>query len=343
MIVGIDIGATWTRVGVVTGMRVERVHRCRTAELSRHAPFAFVGGRAAATQQEPFASTGFPPLARQAPHPPSTAEEFASGLAERVRNLLAEGASASPATSGHDGQTLTAVGVAVPGTIDRASGVVMRAVNLPFLDGFPLADRIAQSLGCPVTLLTDAEATTWGEYMSLDPRPARFVHLRLGTGVACGILIDGAFVPLDEPRATHAPTLIVDRSESARPCACGLRGCLETIASGPALLRLAGFDDPLSDLAMLRQRWLQGDRAARVAIDEAAAAIGVALTALHGRFRFEAVSIGGGVIAHLPELVAPAREAVSPTVGGQRVRTARLGDNAGIVGAAHAAENSISV
>jgi predicted NBD/HSP70 family sugar kinase len=105
--------------------------------------------------------------------------------------------------------------------------------------------------------MTDADAATWGEYSACTSRPGAFVHLRVGTGVACGIVVDDRLQPTDADRTTHWKVLVVDDHPDAIACPCGLRGCLETIASGPALeaqARKMGWADGLLGLQKAWQR-----------------------------------------------------------------------------------------
>jgi predicted NBD/HSP70 family sugar kinase len=142
------------------------------------------------------------------------------------------------------------MGIAVPATLNDNRTRVVRCVNLPFLEDVPLADLVHEQLNVMPILVTDAEAAAWAEYHALDSRPRSFAHLRLGTGVACGIVRDGRLIRLDLNRTHHLEALCVDESASALHCPCGLRGCLETIASGPAIIRavsIAGLADANRD------------------------------------------------------------------------------------------------
>ncbi len=214
------------------------------------------------------------------------------------------------------------VGIAVPGTLDHDRRTVLRSVNLPLLDGRAigqeLALRIEPSQGTPA-LFTDAETATWGEFASrrLPPsrglQPARptvrdtqthtpdvFVHLRLGSGVACGLVIDGVLQRLDAGRTTHLDVLVIDDRPDAPMCCCGRRGCLETIASGMALQERATGLGCTDELPGLQRLWEAGEDAAMGVVRQVAEALAVAISNLRDVFRANVICIGGGVTEHLP-------------------------------------------
>lgn len=231
------------------------------------------------------------------------------------------------------------VGLALPGVVDAERGVVKRCVNLPFLEGWLLRDELSRSTGLTVRLMTDAEAATWGEYSACPPRPKAFVHLRLGTGIACGIVVDNRLQPTDPNRTTHWKVLVVDDRPEAIVCPCGLRGCLETIASGPALEARAARMGFANGLDGLQKAWERTEPAARGIVDGAGRAIAAAICNLKSQIPNGAlVCLGGGVTTALPCLL-------EQTAGHLRsfeddfarliiVHQSRLGDDAGVIGAA---------
>ena len=237
------------------------------------------------------------------------------------------------------------LGVGLAGTLDQQRRIVVRSINVPFLEGYPLKDELARRTGCPTVLFTDAEAATWGEYLSCAPRPGRFVHLRLGTGVACGVVVEGRLQRLDADRREHLDVLVVDKTPGARLCPCGRRGCLETIASGRALEERAREVGYTSGIAGLRQAWEQGDETAVALIQNVTHALTEAVGNLATHFQPGVICVGGGVVTGLPFLMdrTIARlEAVRDENSKTEVSVvpARLGDDAGLNGAALLAMDS---
>ncbi|MBI1826150.1 MAG: ROK family protein [Planctomycetes bacterium] len=244
------------------------------------------------------------------------------------------------------------IGLAVPGVIDAQAGIVRRSVNLPFLENRPIARDLSEAIqksDSPtsniVVLMTDADAATWGEYSTMNPLPRRFAHLRIGTGIALGIVIDGVPQPRDPNRRTHLPLLVVDHSPSAGECPCGLRGCLETIASGPAITSQARAMLGITNLNKLEQAVAQGHPGALDLISNCASAILVACAAIQGEFMVDMISLGGGALFALPSLLESCHSTAKKSRNFREktlvLGPAALGDNAGVFGAALLAQMHI--
>jgi len=268
---------------------------------------------------------------RRAPTPGGRAELLA-WIVRAVQNLEHE----------FPGETAVGVGLALPGLVDSEQGRLIRSVNLPFLEGFSIGEELAGAAGRAFMLMTDADAATWGEYGACTPRPKAFVHLRLGTGVACGIVVDDKLQSTGLSRRTHWDGLVVDDGPNATPCPCGLRGCLETIASGPAIEQQSAGLGCNGGLAGLQDAWERKEPTARTIIDEVARAIASAIGNLKSQISNDAVvCLGGGVVRALPCLVEQTVDRLrSPGESAPDFATdidmiaAKLGDDAGVIGAA---------
>ncbi|MBL3699066.1 ROK family protein [Leucobacter luti] len=182
------------------------------------------------------------------------------------------------------------VGIGIPGQVDRGLGVVRNAYNIG-VARLPLAQRLSARTGLAVSLDNDVTAAAIGaaHLMRLSGTVA---YLNLGTGLSAGFVVDG--VPL---RGAHGVAgeighLAVDPRE--RPCPCGQRGCLETVASGSALRTYwpAGGDHPgrvlLSAIAA-------GDAEARAAYDALVAGAASCVRLLVLALDPHTVVIGGGL------------------------------------------------
>lgn len=232
------------------------------------------------------------------------------------------------------------IGLALPGPVDRDRGLLVRSVNLPFLESRPIVRDLQQRTCQHVTLWTDAEAATWGEYIAIKPVPQSFVHLRFGTGVACGIIIDGQFVYPERTNSGHLDVLVVDHSSSASLCPCGKRGCLETVASGATLVANG------QTLTSLQQAYDTGIPNGMRQVQSVASAIHAGIVNLVREFHSKTIVVGGGVIEHLPALflevcntlrsVPFPFELVAPTI-----LPPKLGDLAGVIGAALLARSAL--
>jgi glucokinase len=134
------------------------------------------------------------------------------------------------------GQRLAAVGVGVPGLADFHRGRTLFLPNLPkgWRD-YPVAERLSAAVGCPVFLLNDARMAALGELWFGQGRGAKtMVVFTVGTGIGGGVVIDRKLRlgPLGAAGEIGHQTILPD----GPLCGCGNRGCLETLAGGPALI-----------------------------------------------------------------------------------------------------------
>lgn len=136
---------------------------------------------------------------------------------------------------------LLGVGLGVPGQVNPASGVVRLAVNLN-LSSFPLAMALAGRLKAPVNVDNDVRVAALGLYQHVQAQQQlnSLAYVSVGTGIAAGIVVDGRLLRGANGMAGEIGHVVFD--PQGERCLCGLRGCLETIASGPAISRrAAGF------------------------------------------------------------------------------------------------------
>jgi glucokinase len=256
---------------------------------------------------------------------------------------------------------VTAVGLAVAGfvTTDRRS--VMFAPHLAWRDA-PVGDRISKRLKLPVVLEHDANAAVLGEHRFGAARGARVALLvAIGTGIGGGLLLGGELF-----RGAYgvAPELGHLRLvPGGRACPCGKQGCWERYCSGTALSATAvellarhpGRSTVLArdsaDSRAITGRKVaaaarEGDPLAQRAMSELARWLGEGLALAADIYDPEVVVIAGGVSESAPLYLDDARDHYKKMITGAgyrplaRIRTAQLGDDAALVGAAAlAAEN----
>ncbi|MCY7418027.1 MAG: ROK family protein, partial [Chloroflexi bacterium] len=164
--------------------------------------------------------------------------------------VAVEVARAALVAAGAADGSLRAVGVAVPGDVDARTGIVRLAVNLEAQD-LPLGALLAEMLGAPCYVEHDARAAaTW-----LAARPGAtgdLAYLSIGTGIAAGVVLDGLPLAGDNGLAGEIGHCIADPDGPL--CPCGLRGCLEAVASGPAVARAAQAAIDVGEPSLLRDR-----------------------------------------------------------------------------------------
>ncbi|AUG80521.1 Putative sugar kinase [Kitasatospora sp. MMS16-BH015] len=233
-------------------------------------------------------------------------------------------------------------GLAVPGSVDPATGRIGSVPTAPALQGLDPAD-IRLGPGLPIRVCNDANAATIGEWTHGAAVGARHVvGLFAGTGVGCGVVIDGVLLTGSRGLAAEAGHLVVD--PDGPPCPCGGQGCLEQFASGTAVARWYGEATGRSvpGAAEVARAARGGDPTARQAFERAARLLGVAAAGLANLFNPEVIVLGGGMAAAWDLLEADltravARHTMPLTARGLRLAPGRLGRAAGVVGAAASA------
>ncbi|MDT5146134.1 MAG: glucokinase [Mycobacterium sp.] len=240
---------------------------------------------------------------------------------------------------------VAAVGIASAGPIHLDSGTV-KPVNIPSWRGFPLRDRVAAAVpGVPVLLAGDGVCMALGEHWRGAGRGARFLlGMVVSTGVGGGLILGGLPYAGRTGNAGHVGHVVVD--QDGRPCPCGGRGCVETVASGPSMVRWAresGWQAPpgagARDLAAAAAG---GDPVALGAFRRGAGALAAMIASVAAVCDLDLVVIGGGVAKSGSLLFDPLRAALTgyarlDFLAGLRVAAAELGGDAGLVGAARLA------
>lgn len=281
-------------------------------------------------------------LARQyLPTPADGPQRLVSVIAEAAVNLLRG-----------PGATLQAVGMGFAGPLDPKTGVVLDSPHLPAFRNVPLRALLEERLGVPVSLDNDVNVAALAEHRFGAGRAAReMVYVAVGTGIGAGIIHKGRLYHGAHGGAGEVGhmTLVSDGPE----CACGKRGCWETLVSGPAIARdargrlakgeasllsdLAGFDITRVTSELVHRAATRGDGLANDVLAGAARYLGVGLANVVTAFDPEVVVVGGGVAEIGDVLLQPAfataREHLYP-FHAQRVKLipAALGDNAGVMG-----------
>lgn len=246
---------------------------------------------------------------------------------------------------------IKAIGVGVPGPIVEEAGMVSGPPIMPGWDGFPIRDTLQNLWHCPVSLSNDADLGALGEWSYGAARGERNVaYLKVGTGVGCGLLLDGKIYRGSTGSAGEIGHITLD--ENGPVCQCGNRGCLEALAGGKAIALKAidavqkGQRTQLSEIqpvANITARDIieaaqRGDLFAQQLMVDAGSHLGTAVASLVNLFNPGMVVIGGGVAQIGDLLIEPIRRTVqqrSLRVASRAVRIteALLGRRSSVMGA----------
>lgn len=210
--------------------------------------------------------------------------------------------------------TVLGVGMGLPGPVEPTTGQVTSPSRMPGWHGMPVGDWLTQRFGAPAAVENDANLLALGEYRTRWAQDGvrHLVAVKVGRGIGCGIIADGAVHHGANGAAgdiSHVRAVTLD-PDSARVCECGRRGCLETIASGAALLReLATKGVSLASTAELVEQVHRGDPDANLAVRNAGWHIGEVLSVVVNFFNPQVLALGGSLAAADP-LVASVRAAI---------------------------------
>jgi predicted NBD/HSP70 family sugar kinase len=210
---------------------------------------------------------------------------------------------------------VAAVGVAIPGHVDPRDGSVSMAVNLG-ITHLPLARMLRAELNVPIFVEHDARAAAlWLSHQATGApaqAPASLAFLAIGTGISAGIVLDGNVFRGANNLAGEVGHIVADPDGVI--CACGMRGCLETIAAGPAIARqvdeaiAAGRTTtlpPHASAAEVFRATAEGDPVAAEITDRVAGHLARAIRSLALTLGIQHFVIGGGVAAAGPALLEP--------------------------------------
>ncbi len=196
-------------------------------------------------------------------------------------------------TGGVDRASVIGVGIGIPGPVDRERGTAGSATILPGWVGIQIAGAMEERLGLPVEIENDANLgalaeLTWGAGRNCS----NFAYIKAATGIGAGLVLDGRLLRGASGTAGEIGHTTLD--EAGALCYCGNRGCLETVASGPAILALVAHatGEDLT-LPIVIQRAHGGDAPCRRAISDAGLEMGVAVAGLCNLFNPERVIVGG--------------------------------------------------
>ena len=344
-----------TEIGLVeaTGLAASRGGR-RSAIVGLASGLRFLGVDIGATSVDVAVTDGSLQVLDRASRPVDVREGPDAVLAvvlELAGKLRAEGSVAE----------LQGAGVGVPGPVSFRDGVPVAPPIMPGWDHFPVRDVLAGHLGCPVLVDNDVNIMALGEMHHGVARTVEdFLFVKIGTGVGCGIVVDGRVYRGVSGCAGDLGHICVD--DDGPVCTCGNVGCLEAFFSGAALARDAlaaatsGRSGHLADrlaeagsltAADVAHAAAAGDPVATEMVRAGGRRLGSLLAGLVSFFNPGAVVIGGEVATGLGHLLLAEvrsvvyRRSLPLATGNMPIVLSEMGSSAGVVGAARLASDSV--
>ena len=276
-------------------------------------------------------------------------EGVKSGL-DRMADTIEDAAE----EAGIDADRMRGIGVGCPGPLDLSRGVILEAPNLGWKDA-PVRDYLQDRFGCPVEILNDVDSGLYGEYRFGSAEGARcVVGIFPGTGVGGACVYEGRILRGKVSSCMEVGFMKIE-SEGI-PAGLGPAGTLEGLASrlaisaeaaqaayrgqAPNLRELAGTDLSQIRSGVLAEAIEKGDTIVADIIHRAAGHVGTAVGNLVNLLAPDVIVLGGGLVEAMPDLYLSAvRKSARLTAlpsfeDSYKVKVARLGDDAAVMGAA---------
>jgi predicted NBD/HSP70 family sugar kinase len=230
------------------------------------------------------------------------------------------------------------IGIGVPGPVEFDSGRPVNPPIMPGWDDFPIPSWFASRYSAPVLVDNDVNIMARGEHRMLWPETEHLLLIKVGTGIGCGIVADGhihrgargAAGDIGHIRATNQDVI----------CRCGNVGCLEAVAGGQALAeRLAAAGDDATHSRDVVRLVQAGHPGAIRMVRDAGRTLGEVLAGTVNFFNPAVIVIGGDIAEAHAQLLAGVREGIFSrslplATRDLRIVPCRLGDRAGVIGAA---------
>ena len=243
---------------------------------------------------------------------------------------------------------IVGTGLAVAGIIDKSSGIILRAPNIPGLAGIDIKHMIQNRFHIPVLVENDANAAAFGEKVAGAGREYdSFILLSLGTGIGGGIVMNNLLLPV----AAEIGHMKIDKSGVS--CGCGNTGCLEAYASASAIIRstLTALDEDITgNLKHAYDRNMgkimaediykaaeAGDSLARTMLHDAGKSLGIGMANLINILSPQAIILTGGLTGawniYIEAAIREASKRALPEVFRiVKIIPSLLGDDAGVIG-----------
>ncbi|MBI5026056.1 MAG: ROK family protein [Nitrospirae bacterium] len=263
-----------------------------------------------------------------------------SGLKDALSSML----------KGFIDKDVIGVGIGIAGVIDRKAGQAVKSPNIPELTDFPIRETLSKEFSMPVIVENDASVYAWGEkWLGAGRDFENFILLTLGTGIGGGIIYNGGLFT----GAAEVGHMVIE--PQGLPCSCGSYGCLESYASGRAIVNRAVGELEKNNKSILKEccegnfykltsediykAALDGDSLSREVFRETGRYLGLGIVNLINIFSPEAIILGGGLIGAWDLFIEELKKEVTkraflPFSQNIKILPAALKEDAGPIGAA---------
>ncbi len=261
-------------------------------------------------------------------------QDLAAGP-DALCDLLQKGFAQALANAGRAGTRVFGIGIGLPGEVEFYGSPGDGGASW---SASSFGERLSEVFGCPVFVDRDVNLMALGEREAYWPESRMFLCLKVGTVIACGLVVEGRIVRGAAGRTGEIGHVKV--RDSDLPCTCGSTGCLNTVAGGAALaesLGRQGFEaHSARDLAALAR---SGVVEASQALRRAGRQTGEVVAAMVNLLNPDVITAWGYLVDAGDQFLAGMHEAIYRAALPSAARPlvlepARLGERAGVRGAA---------
>lgn len=237
-------------------------------------------------------------------------------------------------TTGRPPRQVCGIGVNLPGSVDHASGRMIRSFLMPGWDDHPITEELRAGFRVPVLVENDANAMALGEWWSSWRGCASLVLVKVSTGIGTGIVLSGRIYRGVEEAAGNLGHVRLSETDD-RVCTCGSRGCVASLASGQAMAADLGLATSRDVVRLVGS----GDPAAMARVQEGGRTLGIVLATAVSLLNPGVLVLAGDMAEAGEHYLTGIRESVYHrslpyTTRNLKIVTSSLGARAGVVGTA---------
>lgn len=257
---------------------------------------------------------------------------------EKVLGVVVDLGHSLLAEAGRAETELAGIGIGLPGPVEHDTGRPVKPPIMPGWDGFDVVGFIQRTFHTQVLVDNDVNIMALGERTAFWPQADNLLFIKVATGIGAGIISSGQLQRGANGTAGDLGHVRVPRGDAV-VCRCGNTGCLEALASGPAVARAlteAGLDAPSSREVLEYAR--NGNLQAIQALRQAGRDVGDVLATCVNMLNPSVIVIGGSLAQAGEHLMAGVREVVYTrslplATSHLRIALSMAGDKAAILGA----------
>lgn len=230
------------------------------------------------------------------------------------------------------------IGISLAAVMDRNSGKVTTWPNNPCWNHYDLVKYLSDRYNVPIVIEDDANCGAIGEYYSLSASSKNMVYITIGTGIGCGLILNGSLYIGENGFAGELGHICIDKEDNERICRCGNKGCFQSMASGPTVLEEYNMaaKASLGSLEQVYELYMQSDPIAFQCLSNMISTFSMVIYNLSMCLDVSFFVIGGGVSNMGAELISNIESKVNDRLKlferEAFIKQAQLGEFSGVYG-----------